>query len=41
MKIISRTRKSNEIKSFGINKRVKNLTLPADGRFRFVNETIE
>ena len=26
---------------YGINKRVKNLTLPADGRFRFVNETIE
>lgn len=26
---------------YGINKRVKNLTLPADGRFRFVNESIE
>ena len=26
---------------YGINKRVKNLNLPADGRFRFVNESIE
>jgi peptide/nickel transport system substrate-binding protein len=26
---------------YGINKRVKNLTLPADGRFRFTQETIE
>ena len=26
---------------YGINKRVQNLTLPADGRFRFVNESIQ
>ena len=26
---------------YGINKRVKNLILPADGRFRFINETID
>lgn len=26
---------------YGINDRVKNLTLPADGRFRFLKETIE
>jgi peptide/nickel transport system substrate-binding protein len=26
---------------YGINKRVQNLTLPADGRFRFINESIQ
>lgn len=26
---------------FGTNKRVKNLSIPADGRFRFVNATVE
>lgn len=26
---------------FGVNRRVKNLTIPADGRFRFLTETVE
>ncbi|MEO6984775.1 MAG: ABC transporter substrate-binding protein [Paralcaligenes sp.] len=26
---------------FGVNKRVKNLVIPSDGRFRFVNATVE
>ena len=26
---------------FGVNRRVKNLTIPADGRFRFIDEAVE